>query len=54
MAVTVLRLSEGDSTEEALTYANKYCAYLVQKEGREGSIGKYLWKDEMEEVLKKY
>ena len=54
MAVMTLRLSEGDKTEEALAYANKYCAYLVQKEGTEGAIGKYLWKDEMEEVLNKY
>lgn len=54
LAVTALRLSEGDAIGQALDYANKYCAYLVQKEGTEGAIGKYLWKDEMEEVLKKY
>lgn len=51
LAVVVWRLTEGDQIQDALCYANKYCAWLVQKGETEGSISKYLWMDEMNQVL---
>lgn len=54
MAVVVQNLIWGKEIAESLDYANRYCACLVQKDGTEGCIGKYLWRDEMEEVLKKF
>ena len=54
MAVTVQNLIWGRDIGESLDYANRYCACLVQKDGTEGCISKYLWIQEMEEVLKKF
>lgn len=54
MAVVVQNLIWGKNIQEALDYANKYCAFLVQKSGTEGSISKYLWPEEMREVLEMY
>lgn len=54
MAVVVQNLIWGKEIGEALDYANKYCAFLVQKSGSEGAIGKYLWPEEMQEVLEMY
>lgn len=51
LAVVVQNLVWGKKIQEALEYANQYCAWLVQKEGTEGCLGKYLWLDEMKEVL---
>ncbi len=52
LAVFVQCLIWNMSVQEALEYSNKYCAYLVQKPGEDGVIGKYLTLNEMEEVLK--
>jgi len=52
LAVFVQCLIWGKSVQEALEYSNKYCAWLVQKPGKDGVIGKYLTLDEMKEVLK--
>ena len=54
MAVVVQNLVWGKSIQEALDYANKYCAWMVQKEGTEGCLEKYLWLDEMQEVLERF
>lgn len=54
LAVVVWKLLQECGIEEALEYANKYCAWLVQKDGSEGCISKYLWQDEMEEVLERF
>lgn len=54
MAVVVQNLIWGKGIQDAMDYANRYCACLVQKDGSEGSISKYLWLEEMDEVLKKF
>lgn len=54
MAVVVQNLIWGKGIQDAMDYANRYCACLVQKDGSEGSISKYLWLKEMDEVLKKF
>ena len=54
MAVVVQNLVWGKTIQEALEYANKYCAWMVQKEGTEGCLEKYLWLDEMQEVLERF
>ena len=51
LAVFVQCLIWGMSVQEALEYSNKYCAWLVQKPGEDGVIGKYLYLNEMKEVL---
>lgn len=53
LAVVVWRLTEGEDILAAMEYANKYCAWLVQKSDTEGCISKYLWADEMKEVTQK-
>lgn len=52
LAVFVQCLILGKTVQEALEYSNKYCAWLVQKPGNDGVIGKYLTLNEMNEVLK--
>ena len=54
LAVVVWKLTEGADILNAMDYANKYCAWLVQKSGTEGCISKYLWADEMKEVIEKF
>lgn len=51
LAVFVQCLIWGMSVQKALEYSNKYCAWLVQKPGEDGVIGKYLYLNEMKEVL---
>lgn len=54
LAVFVQCLAWGKSVLEALDYANKYCAWLVQKPGHDGVIGKQLTVEEMQLVLEKF
>ena len=54
LSVVVQNLIWGKSIQDALDYANKYCAWLVQKEGTEGCIEKYIWLEEMNEVLQRF
>lgn len=54
LAVFVQCLIWGKSVQQALEYANKYCAWFVQKPGKDGPIERYLTIEEMNEVLKRY
>jgi ribokinase len=51
LAVTVQNLVWGKTLREAMKYANKYCAWLVEKPG---SIASYMKLEEMAEVLKRF
>ncbi len=54
LAVTVQNLAWNKSLKESMEYANKYCAWVVQKTGSNGVIGKYLTLGEMDEALKRF
>ena len=51
LAVTVQNLVWGKSLREAMNYANKYCAWLVE---RPGSIASYMKLEDMDEVLRRF
>ena len=51
LAVTVQNLVWGKPLLEAMEYANKYCAWLVEKPG---SIASYMKLEEMDKVLKRF
>jgi len=51
LAVTVQNLVWGRSLREAMEYANKYCAHLVEQPG---SIQSYMTLDQMDDILKRF
>jgi len=51
LAVTVHRLTLGNTLTESMEYANQYCAYFVEQPG---SIASYMYLDQMDEILKRY
>lgn len=52
LAVFVQNLIWGKDVQSALEYANKYCAWFVSLPSQEGSIEKYMWLSQMDEILK--
>ena len=54
LAVFVQCLVWGKNVQEALEYANKYCAYVVQTPGTDGVIDKYPYLDQMDEIMEKF
>lgn len=53
LSVFVQSLIWGKDVQGALEYANKYCAWFVQKPGKDGAIDRYLTLDEMNVALEK-
>lgn len=53
LSVFVQGLILGKDVQNALDYANKYCAWFVQKPGKDGAIDRYLTLEEMNQVERK-
>lgn len=51
LAVTVQNLVWGKNLRQAMEYANKYCAYLVEQPG---SIASYMKLNQMDAILKRF